>query len=542
MYSESGDYIGGGQNRVYHPGNAKLSVSGNASYLTVGVSGGQFGDSFSLDFAAPPGQALAPGVYDRAQRAPFREATRPGIDISGDGRGCNEDSGRFEVKDIATAPDGSIQRLWIVYEQHCEGGVPALFGEVRLNEPDGDAQSFTAPAVVRWPVGNLGQAGMVVPVTVLATGATQFGAASVAGANPGDFPLRLDDCGGHALGAGATCEVWVRFTPTAPGTRTAVLRIPDAAGRVHEVALNGFTYGGRTRLVMNSDSGDYIGGGRSYSYTPESSTIAAGGTRRGVSFGVRAPGSVYWDGSFSPADGDIIAPGRYTGATRDPFRGTGPGIEITGNGRGCNQIAGEFTVNEATFEQDGRLRTVSIDFEQHCEGGTPALRGTFEYRAGDTTPPAPWMDQPPPNNPAPPTGPTQQQQSSPTTQPTQRSGPAVPGKCGAKRFASLAVLAGTAKADRLKGTAAGEILLGASGNDVLLARAGDDCLDGGKGRDALSGGAGADHLYGGAGNDRLDGGPGKDRLDCGPGRDTATVTKGDRVRGCERVVHARATK
>src|SRR5262245_19613902 len=109
MFSDSGDYIGGGTNRLYTPLNSTISVSGSTSYLTVGVSGGPHGDSFSLDFAAPPGQALAPGVYDRAQRAPFRESGRPGIDISGDGRGCNEDSGRFEVKDFRVAGDGTLQ-------------------------------------------------------------------------------------------------------------------------------------------------------------------------------------------------------------------------------------------------------------------------------------------------------------------------------------------------------------------------------------------------------------------------------------------------
>src|SRR5207302_983773 len=40
-----------------------------------------------------------------------------------------------------------------------------------------------------------------------------------------------------------------------------------------------------------------------------------------------------------------------------------------------------------------------------CEGATPALRGTFQYRAGDTTPLAPWMiaSTPAPPSPSPPT-------------------------------------------------------------------------------------------------------------------------------------------
>ncbi len=135
MYSDSGDYIGQGQQRLFTPGNSTINVTGNSGDLYVGVSGGPNGDGMSMEFAAPTGQTLAPGVYTDAERAPFRTGGHPGMDINGDSRGCNEVAGRFEVKDIATDASGAIQRLWIVYEQHCEGGPAALFGEVRIAEP-----------------------------------------------------------------------------------------------------------------------------------------------------------------------------------------------------------------------------------------------------------------------------------------------------------------------------------------------------------------------------------------------------------------------
>lgn len=83
MLSDPGDWVGGGEPRLFHPGNGAIGVSGGPSFLTVSASGGSRGDSFSLAFAAPPGQQLAVGVYERAQRAAFREAGRPGIDVSG---------------------------------------------------------------------------------------------------------------------------------------------------------------------------------------------------------------------------------------------------------------------------------------------------------------------------------------------------------------------------------------------------------------------------------------------------------------------------
>ena len=108
MLSDSGDYIGGGVPRLYHPGNAQISVSGSTAYLDVSVSGGNLGDYFDLEFAAPPGRILTPGTYVGAQRAPFREAGRPGIDVSGDGRGCNTIEGLFEVKAFDVAADGTL--------------------------------------------------------------------------------------------------------------------------------------------------------------------------------------------------------------------------------------------------------------------------------------------------------------------------------------------------------------------------------------------------------------------------------------------------
>jgi hypothetical protein len=73
------------------------------------------------------------GEYDGAQRTAFRSPTRPGIDVSGDGRGCNTDTGRFLVSDFGLNTDGTIARLAIDFEQHCEGATPALYGSFRYN-------------------------------------------------------------------------------------------------------------------------------------------------------------------------------------------------------------------------------------------------------------------------------------------------------------------------------------------------------------------------------------------------------------------------
>lgn len=70
------------------------------------------------------------------------------MDVYGNGRGCNRVAGRFLVSHLALAPDGTVQRLAIDFEQHCEGGPAALFGSVRFNSD--------VPAVPRVSVADAG--------------------------------------------------------------------------------------------------------------------------------------------------------------------------------------------------------------------------------------------------------------------------------------------------------------------------------------------------------------------------------------------------
>jgi hypothetical protein len=118
----------------------------------------------------------------------------PGMDINGSGVGCNTLDGRFEVMDLATGSGGRIERLWIVYEQHCSGGPYALFGEVRVGEPEPGGALALEPSVVRWPGGDAGRPGAAVPVTVRATGSATVGRASITGAGADAFQVTRDDC------------------------------------------------------------------------------------------------------------------------------------------------------------------------------------------------------------------------------------------------------------------------------------------------------------------------------------------------------------
>jgi hypothetical protein len=134
--SAQGDYIGAGRTEVY--GDSDLSYSDSLSPPSLSYYSGYHTNFsaavwWSLALATGDGSPLHVGAFENAIRAPFR-GSQNGIDFNGSGRGCNETSGRFDVLEIATDGSGTLTRLAVDFEQHCEGpAAPALLGSYRFN-------------------------------------------------------------------------------------------------------------------------------------------------------------------------------------------------------------------------------------------------------------------------------------------------------------------------------------------------------------------------------------------------------------------------
>ena len=130
-------------------------------------------------------------------------------------------------------------------------------------------------------------------------------------------------------------------------------------------------------MHFTSDPGDYIGQGRSWSFAGSTDEIHVPATRDQVGF--RTGG---WVGEFAAPTGQVLEAGRtYDGARRWPFNDDAPGLSITGDVRGCDEISGTFTVKRIEFDAAGELRAFEVTFEQHCEHLAPALRGTWTFTA-----------------------------------------------------------------------------------------------------------------------------------------------------------------
>jgi hypothetical protein len=125
MSSQTGDYIGLGQEYLITPSDGNFTFSTLANVITMQANNG---DYWETDFAGPSSARLTKGAYPNAQRYPFQPAGTPGLSVYGAGRGCNTLTGNFNVLKAGYTSAGALQSFAADFEQHCEGQAPALFG------------------------------------------------------------------------------------------------------------------------------------------------------------------------------------------------------------------------------------------------------------------------------------------------------------------------------------------------------------------------------------------------------------------------------
>jgi hypothetical protein len=103
------------------------------------------GDYWDLEFHVTqiPGAVFGPGTYTDAMRAAFTDPGHPGLSVTGDHRGCNTNTGRFEVTALefdclpsdTAATALHLRSFAATFEQRCEGGTSFLRGSIVYNAP-----------------------------------------------------------------------------------------------------------------------------------------------------------------------------------------------------------------------------------------------------------------------------------------------------------------------------------------------------------------------------------------------------------------------
>ncbi len=138
-----------------------------------------------------------------------------------------------------------------------------------------------------------------------------------------------------------------------------------------------------TIIVLDSEPGDFVGAGQLIIRDTTDGTFT---TMRANSshVNIRMSGTgTFWGLDFEAIEGQELVPGTYLNATRYPFNPTNVnGLSVSGDGRGCNQLSGQFTVLEAVYNSsDGSVQSFAADFEQHCENAIPALFGQVRFNS-----------------------------------------------------------------------------------------------------------------------------------------------------------------
>ena len=310
LQSDSGDYIGGGKTYVYSGKTAILGVTADGYSVDMSVRGDQ---NWSGSIRVPSSLGtIASGYFVNLSRAPFADPAVGGLEWSGEGRGCNTLKG-WAIIDRVTLVAGAITEIDARFEQRCEGGAPALRGQIH------------------WTLANT----------------TNF---------PPEGPKPIPS------------DLWRADPAAVPATGNYVF--------------------------LSSTAGDYVGGGRNYLYTGTTANLAV--TSRPNYVGVSVRGDQNWTGDFQAMNSVTeLRPGYYGDLSRYPFHNAlKGGLDWSGDGRGCNRLSGWFVVDAVNYTA-GVLKSIDLRFEQHCEGGSSALRGQIRWNADDIAP-VPGPVNPPP--------------------------------------------------------------------------------------------------------------------------------------------------
>jgi len=133
-----------------------------------------------------------------------------------------------------------------------------------------------------------------------------------------------------------------------------------------------------TTVSITSDPEDFVGRGRSMTFTLENSQFTANVNSDGAYLSLvirpRSGTLPVWSFLVTSPKGSRISPGTYP--TTRSFLSDGWAADFGGDGRGCGRTTGRIVVHAFDFiEVNQALKNFRASFEQHCEGAPPVLRG-----------------------------------------------------------------------------------------------------------------------------------------------------------------------
>ena len=390
MHSEPNDYVGAGLDYLYTPADGNFSApiffvsqDGKVNYVNIYFQGVGSNDFWFLSFGTNYlGTELKPGIYNKAQRAPFASNGHPGLDVGGNGRGCNTLTGKFVILDAKfnySVSPPTVISFAAQFEQHCEGGPTALFGTIYYNY---------SPTVTL----NLSQNNVI-------GGQSLSGSVSLPAPAPaGGAKITLDTTNNALVQVPASVTIPEGESNAIFPITAKVLRarphveviatyndVSNAADLIVQYPIPALTQFNLHRDASPNGSPAFDfqmnEGPNNFFYT---STGFGPSGRPDFLNAILTGGGNFYLLSFSTRQlNQALSPGFYPNAQRASFAEPGhPGLDIGGNGVGCNQITGEFTILDAIFDETfspAQVVAFAATFKQFCDASPIPTTGSFYY-------------------------------------------------------------------------------------------------------------------------------------------------------------------
>ncbi|MFE1784589.1 hypothetical protein ACFW9F_18905 [Streptomyces sp. NPDC059506] len=170
--------------------------------------------------------------------------------------------------------------------------------------------------------------------------------------------------------------------------RTAAVLVAALAATVTAAPLTGTAEAHEAvtgSLSFSGEPGEYISGGQSYTYTPETTEmfdISGPVSQSAVGATVVTPEGKRWSLHMEAPYGQKLTSGvTYTNTSSWPdARPEDPQLQFSETDRYCESGTGSFTVSHIAYGPYGYIREIDATFERYCSGSTLPVRGELHAR------------------------------------------------------------------------------------------------------------------------------------------------------------------
>jgi hypothetical protein len=197
------------------------------------------------------------------------------------------------------------------------------------------------------------------------------------------------------IGSGQEFEQWGSFASdmgdAVGASRSNKIHAAVVAGALLVAGLVGASpaaaAGTTTVFKLTGDANDYITGGGTYGFTANTANFLLYSAPRSIQITVNSRNtSENWTTWFvAPVGQDFVIGKTYDALGVGFADATHGGLLIGGQGRGCSDDAGTFTVLDYAADPGGTVTQFAATFDHHCVGTTASARGSIYYNSTLTT-------------------------------------------------------------------------------------------------------------------------------------------------------------